>query len=85
MKVSIVTKKAGFKISNTRKPVRFFMSERGIDVKIDDPEKGKIGQVLFPVKFDGAWIGVRTPLPSLGQHTQEILSSWGFPGRSLRS
>lgn len=46
---------------------------RGMVTEIDHPACGPIKLVNTPVKYSHATPGVRTPPPTLGQHTDEIL------------
>lgn len=43
--------------------------------EVDHPACGPIKMVNTPIKYSEAIPGVRTPPPTLGQHTDEILSS----------
>ena len=43
--------------------------------EVDHPACGPIKLVNTPVKYSEATPGVRTPPPTLGQHTDEILGS----------
>jgi succinate--hydroxymethylglutarate CoA-transferase len=43
--------------------------------EVEHPDCGPIKLVNTPVKYSGATPGVRTPPPTLGQHTDEILGS----------
>ncbi len=42
--------------------------------EIDHPTCGPVKLVNTPVKYSHATPGVRTPPPTLGQHTKEILA-----------
>jgi succinate--hydroxymethylglutarate CoA-transferase len=42
-------------------------------VDVDHPACGPIKLVNTPIKYSHATPGVRTPPPTLGQHTDEIL------------
>ncbi|KAL2794439.1 CoA-transferase family III domain-containing protein [Aspergillus keveii] len=46
---------------------------RGMVVDVDHPACGPIKLVNTPIKYSHATPGVRTPPPTLGQHTDEIL------------
>lgn len=48
---------------------------RGMVTEIEHPECGPIKLVNTPIKYSEATPGVRTPPPTLGQHTDEILGS----------
>lgn len=41
--------------------------------EIDHPDCGPIKLVNTPIKYSHAKPGVRTPPPTLGQHTDEVL------------
>lgn len=41
--------------------------------EVDHPDCGRIKLVNTPVKYSHAKPGIRTPPPTLGQHTDEIL------------
>lgn len=43
--------------------------------EVEHPECGPIKLVNTPIKYSEATPGVRTPPPTLGQHTDEILGS----------
>lgn len=43
--------------------------------EVDHPACGPIKLVNTPIKYSEAKPGVRTPPPTLGQHTDEILGS----------
>ena len=51
---------------------------RGLVKEIDDPELGKIKQVPFPVKFSETPAEVKSPPPKMGEHTEEVLLSFGY-------
>lgn len=46
--------------------------------EVSHPECGPIKLVNTPVKYSHATPGVRTPPPTLGQHTDEILQRVGL-------
>lgn len=48
---------------------------RGMVTEVDHPACGPIKLVNTPIKYSEATPGVRTPPPTLGQHTDEILGS----------
>ncbi|OQD75139.1 hypothetical protein PENDEC_c008G04427 [Penicillium decumbens] len=48
---------------------------RGMVTEIEHPDCGPIKLVNTPIKYSEATPGVRTPPPTLGQHTDEILGS----------
>ena len=52
--------------------------ERAMVVALDHPIAGAIRQLGVPVKLDGTPGAVRTPPPTLGQHTAAILGELGI-------
>ncbi|KAJ5500437.1 CoA-transferase family III [Penicillium expansum] len=48
---------------------------RGMVTEVDHPACGPIKMVNTPIKYSEATPGVRTPPPTLGQHTDEILGT----------
>ncbi|KAJ5140115.1 hypothetical protein N7448_003523 [Penicillium atrosanguineum] len=48
---------------------------RGMITEVEHPECGPIKLVNTPIKYSEATPGVRTPPPTLGQHTDEILGT----------
>ena len=52
--------------------------ERAMVVALDHPVAGAIRQLGVPVKLDGTPGAVRTPPPTLGQHTAAILGELGI-------
>ncbi|EGE00453.1 succinate--hydroxymethylglutarate CoA-transferase [Trichophyton mentagrophytes] len=48
---------------------------RGMVQEVDHPDCGPIKLVNTPVKYSHATPGIRTPPPTLGQHTDEVLSN----------
>ncbi len=49
---------------------------RNMLVEVDHPTAGKIKLAGIPVKFSATPASVRLPPPLLGQHTEDVLSSW---------
>jgi len=45
-------------------------------VQVDHPTAGELRMAGIPVKFSQTPASIRLPPPLLGQHTEEILSSW---------
>lgn len=46
---------------------------RNMVTEIDHPECGPMKVVNTPIKYSHAKPGIRTPPPTLGQHTDEVL------------
>ena len=42
------------------------------------PTAGDVQCIGLPVKFTATPGGVRSPAPTLGQHTEEVLAEYGF-------
>ncbi|MBM4439321.1 MAG: CoA transferase [Candidatus Rokubacteria bacterium] len=51
---------------------------RGMVDRVTHPVLGEIPVVSTPVKFSRMTVGVRTPAPTRGQHTDEVLGSIGY-------
>ena len=51
----------------------YLVRSRGMVTEIDHPECGPMKLVNTPIKYSHAKPGVRTPPPTLGQHTDEVL------------
>ena len=45
-------------------------------VEVDHPTAGTVKLAGIPVKFSATPASVRLPPPLLGQHSEEVLSSW---------
>jgi crotonobetainyl-CoA:carnitine CoA-transferase CaiB-like acyl-CoA transferase len=45
-------------------------------IEVEHPTAGTIRMAGIPVKFSATPASVRLPPPLLGQHTNEVLSSW---------
>ena len=58
---------------------------RGMVKEIQHPECGPMKLVNTPVKWsDADGVGVRSPPPTLGQHTDEVLSGLGYDTSRIR-
>ena len=49
---------------------------RNMLLEIEHPTAGKVRMAGMPLKFSNTPTSVRLPPPLLGQHTEEVLSSW---------
>src|SRR5262245_37269619 len=56
---------------------------RGMVDRVHHPVLGEIPVVSTPVKFSNMSVGVRTPAPLRGQHTDEILTSLGYTSEAI--
>ncbi len=57
---------------------------RDMLVEVDHPTAGKVKLAGIPVKFSATPASVRLPPPLLGEHNQEVLSSWlGMASRDI--
>lgn len=54
------------------------LRERGMITTMDDPERGQTIQIGFPAKFSDGLNFKRSPAPSFGEHTAEVLADLGF-------
>jgi len=51
------------------------VAARGMRIEIDHPIAGKVPLVASPMRFSGTPLEFKSPPPTLGQHTDEILDS----------
>ena len=49
---------------------------RNMLVEVDHPTAGKVRMAGIPVKFSATPASVRLPPPLLGEHNDDVLSSW---------
>ena len=55
-----------------------YFAHRGLVKELDYPDVGLIKQISFPAKLSETPAEIRTPPPSPGQHTDEILHDLGY-------
>jgi len=54
--------------------------------EVDHPTCGPIKLINTPVKYSYSTPGIRTPPPTLGQHTDEVLSNnLGFSDEEIKA
>jgi succinate---hydroxymethylglutarate CoA-transferase len=53
--------------------------------EVEHPACGRIELVNTPVKFSDSKPGVRSPPPTLGQHTDDILKDLGMTESDVKS
>ena len=51
---------------------------RDMVVGTDHPVAGRVETIGLPVKFGATPGGIRSPAPTLGQHTAEVLAEYGI-------
>lgn len=56
---------------------------RGMVTEVDHPACGPIKLVNTPIKYSHATPGVRSPPPTLGQHTDEILGEFQYKAEDI--
>ena len=49
---------------------------RGLHIDMDHPLAGSVPLVANPIRLSGSPVTYRTPPPTLGQHTAEVLAQW---------
>jgi len=52
---------------------------------MSDPELGTIPQVMSPIKLDGAPFQPKARAPKFGEHTFEVLASYGVDSATLEA
>ena len=52
------------------------LRHRGQIIEIEHPEAGKIPMHGFIARLSDTDLSVRSPVPTAGQHTEEILNEW---------
>lgn len=58
---------------------------REMSVEVKHPRAGRTRVLGFPPKLSRTPVGVRTPAPLLGEHTDEVLRDFGKSGDEIRS
>lgn len=58
---------------------------RGLFGEMSDPELGTIPQVMSPIKLDGAPFQPKARAPKFGEHTFEVLTSYGVDSATLEA
>ena len=53
---------------------------RDMVVELDHPAAGRVNNLGVPVKLSATPGRVRTPAPTLGEHTESVLRAFGVPG-----
>lgn len=56
---------------------------RNMIVEVDHPKIGRMKNMGSPVKASGEFTRIRMPAPWLGQHSDEVLKSLGYPDDSI--
>ncbi len=58
---------------------------RNMRQSIEHPTEGEIDTLGFPVKYDSITPTIRTPPPSLGEHSEEIFSKLGYSEKEINA
>jgi crotonobetainyl-CoA:carnitine CoA-transferase CaiB-like acyl-CoA transferase len=58
---------------------------RGIITKMKDPMRGETLQLGFPALYSGGLNCMRSPAPSLGEHTVETLNALGYEPEEIKT
>ncbi|MBW1819497.1 MAG: CoA transferase, partial [Deltaproteobacteria bacterium] len=59
------------------------IKHREMYFEIDHPVEGNVGQIALPVKFSEQSQTLRSPPPTLGQHTDEVLRKAGYSPQEI--
>jgi len=60
------------------------VKHREMLLEMEHPVEGKVTTVGFPFKFSETPGTIRTPTPTLGQHTEEILKGLGYKDQDIK-
>ncbi|ABE44273.1 CaiB/BaiF CoA transferase family protein [Polaromonas sp. JS666] len=91
--LSSLMEKAGLPFAPIRRPEDLFDDEHLLatgglaDVRLPDgPKAGQtVKTTLFPITMQGQRLGVRLHPPTLGEHTQELLSGLGYSTSAIEN
>ena len=59
--------------------------ELGMFPKMEHPDAGTYTTVNIPMRFQTAKVGPRSPAPDIGQHTDSVLTEFGFSEEAINS
>ena len=59
------------------------LRERGIITTMEDPNRGDTIQIEFPAKFSDNLDCKRSPAPSFGEHTKDVLTNLGYTSSQI--